>query len=104
MSRQAFSPPVADCPTAKARGRGSLFPCIRFSRSPDRFQSLQRRRARAELLRLDAQPLQHADVEVAQGRRVLGVEAQVLPVPEAAAGEQDGEVLDGVAAPVAQVT
>src|SRR5262245_49229094 len=70
--------------------------------SPGLFQAGQRARASAELVRLDAQPLQHADEEVAQGR-VLLVESEVLAVLEAAAGEQDGEVLDGVAAAVAEV-
>ncbi|HWB02201.1 MAG TPA: hypothetical protein VG796_04190 [Verrucomicrobiales bacterium] len=47
--------------------------------------------------------LEHADVEVAQGRRVLGIEVEVLAVLEAAAGEEDGEIFGGVAAGVAGV-
>jgi hypothetical protein len=52
---------------------------------------------------LDAQTLEHAHVEVAQGRRVLGIETEVLAVFEAAAGEEDGEIFRGVAAGVAGI-
>ena len=59
-------------------------------------ESRQRPRAGAELVGLDAQPLQHAHVQVAQRRRLLRVEGQVLAVLEAAAGQQDRHVLDAV--------
>src|SRR4051812_14671824 len=71
--------------------------------SAGRFQARQGPRRRAELVHTDAQPLQHAHVQVAQGWRVLGVELQVTAVLEPAAGHQDRQVLDRVAAPVAQV-
>ena len=54
---------------------------------PAEFQSRQRPRARAELVSLDAEALEHVHVEIAQGRRVLRIEVAVLAVLEAAAGE-----------------
>lgn len=42
---------------------------------------------------LDAQTLEHAGVEIAQGRRDLRIEMEVLAVFEAAAGEEDGELV-----------
>jgi hypothetical protein len=47
--------------------------------------------------------LEHADVEIAQGRWAIWIEGEMLAVLEAAAGEEDGEVLGGVAAAVAEV-
>ena len=52
---------------------------------------------------LDPQTLEHAHVEIAQGRRVLRIEMQVLAVLEAAAGEEDGQIFCGVAAGVAGI-
>jgi hypothetical protein len=52
---------------------------------------------------LDAQTLEHAHVEIAEGRRVLRIEMEVLAVLEAAAGEEDGEIFRGVAAGVAEI-
>jgi hypothetical protein len=69
---------------------------------PNRFEARKRPTAAAKLVRRDSEPLQHAHIEVAQRRRVLRVEVQVLSVPEAAAGQEYGQVLDGVAAAVAQ--
>src|SRR5687767_4559806 len=60
-------------------------------------------RARAELVGLDPQALEHAHVEVAERGRVLRVERQVLAVPEAAAGQEDGQVPRGVTATVTEV-
>lgn len=50
---------------------------------------------------LDPQTREHADVAIAQGRRVLRSEIEVLAVLEAAAGEEDGEIFRGVPAGVA---
>ena len=52
---------------------------------------------------LDAQTLEHAHVEIAQGRRVLRIEMQVLAVLEAAAGEEDRQIFRRVAAGVAEI-
>ena len=68
----------------------------RTAPSPRHFQPGQRAGAAAELVRLDAQALQHRHVEVAQRRRLCRVEGQVLAVLEAAAGEQDRQVLHRV--------
>src|SRR5438128_1255612 len=71
--------------------------------SANRRQPRERSRAGAEPIRLDAEPLQHADVKIAQGRRVLRVEMQMLAMPESAARQQHRQVPDRMAAAVAQV-
>src|SRR6185369_10810771 len=53
-------------------------------------QSGQRAGAGAKLVGLDAQSLEHANVKIAERRRVLRVKRQMLTMAEAAAGEQDG--------------
>ena len=58
------------------------------------FQPRQRAGARGELVHLEAQSLEHRDVEVAQRRAGFGVEGQVLAVLEAAAGQKHRQVLD----------
>src|SRR5262249_39908881 len=52
--------------------------------------------AGGELVRLDAQALEHGDEQVRQRVVLLLVEGEVLAVAEAAAREQDGEVVVGV--------
>src|SRR5262245_20966771 len=74
-----------------------------LSRSTDRFQAPERPRAGAELVDFNSQALQHRHVEIAKRRGFLRIEAQVLPVPEAAARQEDRQVFDGVAAAVTQV-
>src|SRR6185436_18153085 len=66
-------------------------------------QSRQRSRARPKLVRFDAQALEHADVEIAQGRRVLWLEGEMLAVLETTTGEENRQVLRGMAAAVAEV-
>ena len=60
-------------------------------------------RAAAEAIRLDAHLVQHADEEVGQRLVVLAVEGDVTGVAEAAAGEQDRQVVAGVRRGVPQV-
>src|SRR5207248_2545671 len=60
-------------------------------------------RAGTEPVHFNAQALEHAEVEIAERRRILDVELQVLAVPETAAGQKDRQVLHRVAAAVAQV-
>ena len=55
-------------------------------------QSLQRSGAGAEAVGFEAEALEEGDVEVAEGRRILRVEGEVLTVLEAAAGEMGSEV------------
>lgn len=71
--------------------------------SPAPFQSRQRSLARAERVGFDAEPLQHVDVKIAQWRRVVGIEGQVLAVLEATASNEHREILSRVAAAVAKV-
>src|SRR5689334_11658560 len=66
-------------------------------------QARERPVAGPEMVGLDPQALEHAHVEIAQGRRVLRIEMQVLAVLEAAAGEEDGQIFRGVAAGVAEI-
>jgi hypothetical protein len=47
------------------------------------FQSSQRSSTRAEGVGFDAESLQHINVKIAQWRRVIGIEGQVLTVLEA---------------------
>ena len=56
-----------------------------------------------EAVGFDAELLEHGDVEVRQRVVALGVEGEVLAVPEAAAGEDDGQVGGDVAVGVAHV-
>src|SRR5437879_6490783 len=72
-------------------------------RSTGGVQARQRPGAGTEPVRVDAQALEHAHVEVRQRRRVARVESQVLAVPEAAAGEDDRQVPRRVATGVAEV-
>ena len=67
------------------------------------FQPRQCPGARSELVGLDAEPLQHADVKIAQRWRVLRIEREMLPVLEAAACEQHWQILRRVIAGVAQI-
>ena len=55
---------------------------------PAEFQSRQRPRARSELVGFDAKALEHAHEKIAQRRRVLRIEGEMLAVLEAAAGEE----------------
>src|SRR3954451_9052230 len=66
-------------------------------------QAVERTAAGVELVDFDPQPLEHTDVEVAQRRRVLRIERQVLAVLEATPRDEDGQVPVGVAAGVSQV-
>ena len=68
------------------------------------FQSRQRPSARAKLLSFDSKALEHVDVKIAQRRRVVDIERQVLTMLEATASDQDWKVLGGVAAAIAKVT
>src|SRR5579862_1915046 len=70
---------------------------------PLHLQSRQRPSARPKLLRLNAKPLQHIYIKIAQRRRVLRVEVKMLAVLEAAAGEQHGQVAGRMAAAFAEV-
>ena len=81
--------------TDASTGRLSAHPGGNPSRA--RLQSRERPRARPELVGVDAQSLEHAHIEIAQRRRVVLVEGQMLAVLEAAAGQQDRQVLDGCA-------
>ncbi len=57
----------------------------------------------AEAIGFDAEVLEHADVEIAERRRAVGIEGEVLSVTESAAGKKGGQVLGGVAAAIAKV-
>src|SRR6187431_3117598 len=59
----------------------------RWRRSRHR-QVWERSVAGPELVGLDAQTLEHAHVEIAQGRRVLRIEMQVLAVLEPKSGDE----------------
>ena len=59
---------------------------------PFHFQSLQYSGAGVEAIGLNAEALEEVGVEIAQARRTDGIEWEVRPVPEAAAGEEDGNV------------
>src|SRR4051794_98051 len=52
--------------------------------------------AGGKLVRLDSQALEHGDEEVGERVIVLLVEGEVLAVPEAAAGQEHGQVDVGV--------
>src|SRR5688572_17149961 len=67
------------------------------------FQSRQRPRATAELVDFNAEALEHADEEIAERRRILGIEGKVLAVLKATAGQEHREILGGMAAAVAEV-
>src|SRR5579872_3274770 len=67
------------------------------------FQAGERPGAGTELASLDSQTLQHVHVEIAEWRRVLRVERQVLPVLETAPRYEHGQVLYRMAAGIAQV-
>ena len=67
------------------------------------FQSRKRPRARSKLVRCDAEALEHVHEEVAQGLRVFRIEVKMLAMLEAAASEEDGQVLCGMAAAIAEV-
>ena len=71
--------------------------------SPAQFQSRQRPGACAEFVGFDAEPLEHVDVKIAQWRRAVDIEGQVLTVLEATASDKDREVLRGVTAAVTEV-
>lgn len=71
--------------------------------SSAQFQARQCPRARAELVGFDAEPLEHVDVKIAQGRRVVGIESQVLTVAKATASDKYRQIFGRVAAAVAQV-
>src|SRR5262245_63040628 len=60
-------------------------------------------RARTKLVRFYPHALEHADIEVAKRRSALGVESQVVPVLESAAGQQHRQVLARVVAGVAEI-
>src|SRR5579864_1431464 len=66
-------------------------------------QAWKRPGAAAELLGLDAQAVQHAQIEIAQGRWTGRIEREVLPVLEAAAREQHRQIPGRVVARVSQV-
>src|ERR1051326_4962239 len=68
-----------------------------------RLQPRERPRAGRELVDREAETLEHRDVEIAQGRRVLRIEGQVLAVLESAADYEDRQILDRVAAPVSEI-
>ena len=74
--------------------RCSLYPLSHFG---------ERAGAGAEAIRLDAHLMQHADEEVGQRLVVLAVEGHVARVLEAAAGQQDRQVVAGVRRGVAHV-
>ena len=67
------------------------------------FQSRQRPRARAERVDLDAQSLKHVDIKIAQWRRAVDIEGQVLTVLEFTSSDEDRKILGRVAAAVAKV-
>jgi len=70
---------------------------------PAQFQSRQRSRARAERVGLDAEPLKHVHVKIAQWRRAVDIEGQVLTVLEVTSSDEDRKILGRVAAAVAKV-
>jgi hypothetical protein len=47
--------------------------------------------------------LEHADVKIAEWRRTVGIKGEMLTMAETTAGEQDGQVLGGVAAAITEV-
>src|ERR1041384_3730962 len=66
-------------------------------------QSVEGPGARSKPLDLKAKSLEHTDIQIAQRRWVARIEGQILSMLEAAAGQQNGEVLHIVIAGVAQV-
>ena len=68
-----------------------------MARGSHHFQSAHGAGGGGEAVGFDAELLEHGDVEVRQRVVALGVEGEVLAVPEAAAGEDDGEVVGDVA-------
>ena len=75
-------------PSGSRKTRGGTRP----ARRSRQFQSAHRSAAGRELVGLDPQPLEHRDEQVRQRIVVLGVERQVLAVPEPAAGQQHRQV------------
>src|SRR5215472_6127617 len=67
------------------------------------FQSSQRSCAVAEPIGFDAEAPQHAEIEIAQGRRILWIEMQMLAMPETAARQQYRQIANGVTAAVAKI-
>src|SRR5678815_3244226 len=68
-----------------------------------RLQPAERASAGGEFVRLDAEALEHADVEIGNRRRFVRVEREMLAVFEASASKQEGEVLRRVVRRIAQV-
>ena len=60
--------------------------------APRELQAVERAGAGAELVDLDSQALEHADVEIAQRRRALRIKRQVSTVFETAACKQDRQI------------
>src|SRR6516162_10250817 len=72
-------------------------------RSTGRIQAHEGPGAGTELVRLDAQPLEHGHIEVAQRRRVIGIKRQVLAMLEASTGKENRQVLGGMAASITEI-
>ena len=68
-----------------------------------RLQARERPRAGTESIRVDAEALEHRDIEVGQGRRLIWIEGEVLAVSEPAAGQKHRQIPRRVAAGVAEV-
>ena len=77
--------------------------CFPGQATAEHLKACQSSGAGTELLRFDAQPLEHGHVEVAEGRWVIRVEGQVLAVLQAASSQKDRQIPGGMAARVAQV-
>ena len=63
----------------------------------------QRPRSACELLRLDSQPLEHADEQIGQRLVVLLAKLEVMAVFKTATSKQDGQVFRVVVVSVAEV-
>src|SRR5438093_99811 len=65
---------------------------------PHLFQPRERPTTAPKAVHLQAKALEHRHIQVAERRAVLGVEGEVLAVPEAAAGQEHRQVLARVVA------
>jgi hypothetical protein len=84
----------------KMRGRDRRIDHASQFESSANFQAAQRPSACGEVVDIQAESLQHADVQVGQGAVAGLVEGQVLAVFEASAGQDDWQVAVVVTAAV----
>ena len=79
------------------------FSCQKVRSGSLQIETAERAGGAAKLIGFDAEMLEHADVEIAERWRAVGIEGEVLSVTEAAAGKKGGQILGGVTAAIAEV-